>query len=160
MAKKKRHKVKKHLFVLDDSYQYSDFILIGIQTKQTLYRLAYDINKYFNLGFRLQDPLHVIRKSSEISFENYATVENVLGQKSRLLNNRVLVPLPHPDTLFDTHEAYYLFPELPGLDYLLMMPADELDFSFLQQNFHAHYPVTFIKVDMAKCATAFPVFPM
>jgi len=159
MAKKKRHKIKKHIFIPDDTTQDPDFFLMGIQTQESLYRLVYDFNRHFNLGFTLQEPLHVLRKNREISFENYATVENALGQKSRLLNNLVLVPIPHPDTLFDTHEAYYLFPELPSLDYLLMMPAGDLDFTFIQQNFRTHYPLTIIAVDMTKCATAFPVFP-
>jgi len=60
-----------------------------------------------------------------------------------------------------SHEAFYLFPDLPTLNYLLMVPKDEyLDFQYLNKRFTPLYQLRFVEVDLKKCATAFPVFPI
>ena len=159
MAKKR--KARKHIFKISDLPTDYDFVLVGIQTTQNLYKLAFDFNKIFHLDFKLAQDIKLIRKDKSVAFENYATGENAIGQKMRLLNNEILIPIAHPNTLFDTHEAYYLFPELPAVNYLLLIQKDEnLNFEILQERFKPSYPVRFIKVDMKKCATVFPVFPV
>ncbi len=161
MAKRKTNKPKKHIFKLDELPEEFDFFLIGIQTKQALYRLVFDFNKQFNSGFQLAENLQVFRKNKTVFFENYVSEENAIGQKMRLMNNEILVPIAHPNTLFDTHEAYYLFPELSTLNYLLMIPQNgELNFVTINRNFKTNYPVNWIEVNMKKCHTAFPVFPV
>ncbi len=160
MAKQSKKKTKKHVFKVDDLPQDYDFSLIGIQTQKQLYQLVFDFNRIFLTGFFLNKDIEVIRKSKKIAFENYVTEENNIGQKMYLLNNEVLIPIAHPNTLFDTHEAYYLFPELQSLTYLLMMPNHSgLDLETIKQKFIVSYPIHWIKVDLRKCATAFPVFP-
>ena len=157
----KRKKIRKHVIKLDELTNDVGFVLIGIQTNQALYRLAFDFNYLFSWDLHLQDDLKVIRKDKEVSFENYATSENTIGQKIRLLNNEILIPIAHPNTLFDTNEAYYLFSKLPAINYILMLPEDEgLDYKSIQQNFQVTYPVKFIEVDLVQCGTAFPVFPV
>jgi len=157
----KRKKVLKHIFIPDQHQEVSDFILIGIQTTQPLYKFVYDFNRRFNMNFYLSEDIKVIRKSKEVFFENYITPENTIGQRMRIMKNEILMPLQHPNTLFDTHEAFYLFPELQAINYLLLIHKDEtLNFNVIQNNFTPSYPVTWIDVDMKKCATAFPVFPV
>ena len=158
MAKKKK---KKHIFKIDQDFSHEqDVILLGVQTKQALYKLVFDFNQAFLTGFFLNNDIIVKRKDKHISFENYVTPENNIGQKMYFLNNQVLIPVAHPNTLFDTHEAYYLFPELQTLNYLLMMPKrSDLDIYAVKQNFHPDYTLNWIEVDVTKCATAFPVFP-
>ncbi len=161
MAKRKKTKIKKHVFKLDEIPQAYDFVLFGIQTQQPLYQFVYDFNRLFGFGFKAGKDIKVIRKNREVSFENYVTEDNAIGQKKRLLNNEILVPIAHPNTLFDTHEAYYLFPELPSIHYLLMIQNDDdFNFGYLQQNFKVPYKVTWIEIDLKKCATVFPVFPV
>jgi len=157
----KRKKIRKHIIKLDELTNDVGFVLIGIQTGQALYKLAFDFNRLFSWDLHLQPELKVIRKNKEVSFENYATSENSIGQKIRLLNNEILIPMAHPNTLFDTDEAYYLFSKLPAINYILMLPEDEgLDYKSIQQNFKVHYPIKFIEVDLVQCGTAFPVFPV
>lgn len=160
MSKKHSKKIKKHIFTIDDMPMEYDFVLFGIQTSQKLYKLVYDLNKVFNFGLYRAEDLKLIRRDKEVSFEHYETQPNAIGQKMRLMNNEVLVPIAHPNTLFDTNEAFYLFPELPSLQFLLMMPKDsDLNFNFIQYTFDVPYPLRWIEVDLKKCATAFPVFP-
>ena len=157
----KRKKIRKHIIKLDELTNEVGFILIGIQTNQALYKLAFDFNRLFSWDLHLQEALKVIRKDKDVFFENYATSENSIGQKIRLINNEVLIPMTHPNTLFDTDEAYYLFSKLPAINYILMLPEDEgFDYKNIQQIFHVHYPVKFIEVDLVQCGTAFPVFPV
>jgi hypothetical protein len=161
MAKRKKPKIKKHIFNIEDEPVINDFDLIGIQTSQPLYKVVFDFNKQFNLGFKLDKDIVVERKKRSLKFENYSTPENPIGQKIRLLNNEILIPIEHPNTLFDTHEAFYLFPELPSINYLLMTPIDEMiNYQYLNQNFLVSYPLRFVEIDIKKCATAFPVFPI
>jgi hypothetical protein len=158
MAKRKV-KPKKHILKIDDIPREYDFQLIGIQTKVKLYRLAYDFNRIFYTDFALSDDIKVIRKNTEVSFENFVTSPNSLGQKMRLVSNEILIPIPHPQTLFDTHEAFYLFPELPSLNYLMMIPGTQFDTNIIKQYFHPAYQSVWIDIDLKKCHTAFPVFP-
>ena len=159
MARKK--KKRKHILKLNDQTVNPGFEIIGIQTKQAIYKLAYDFNLIFSLDFHLQDDLKVIRKNKEVFFENYATSENAIGQKIRLVNNEILVLLSHPNTLFDTSEAYYLFEKLQTLNYVIILPESEgLSYRILQQKFQVNYPFKFIEVDITRCDTAFPVFPV
>jgi len=161
MAKRKRNKEKKHIFKLDELPEAHDFLLIGIQTKQVLYKLVYDFNRQYQLSFHLADDIEVIRKNKTVFFENYVSKQNAIGQKIRLMNNEILVPIAHPNTLFDTHEAYYLFPELSTINYLLMTPKDSnLNYEFLNQTFTTTYDVNWIEINLKKCHTAFPVFPV
>jgi hypothetical protein len=159
MAKRKI-KPKKHILKIDEIPQEYDFQLIGIQTKEQLYRLVYDFNRIFFTDFALSEDIKVIRKNTKINFENYTTSPNMLGQKMKFLNNEILVPISHPQTLFDTHEAFYLFPELSSLNYLLMLPDTQLNAAVIKQYFITPYPTVWVDVDMKKCHTAFPVFPV
>jgi len=156
---KRKIRPKKHIFKIDDVPQEFDFHLIGVQTKIELYRLVYDFNRIFLTDFFLTDDISVVRKNIQVSFENYVTSPNVLGQKMRFINNEILIPFSHPQSLFDTHEAYYLFPELTSLNYLLMLPGTQLTTAIIKQNFKTSYQNQWIDVDMKKCHTAFPVFP-
>ncbi len=157
----KRKKIHRHILKPEDLSNETGYVLTGIQSSQPLYKLAYDFNRLFSWDLQLQDDLKVIRKNKEVFFENYATSENAIGQKIRLINNEILIPIAHPNTLFDTHEAYYLFSKLPALNYILMLPEDETaNYKSIQQNFQVSYPVKFIEVDMTQCGTAFPVFPV
>jgi len=161
MAKKKKQKIKKHILRLDDEPVINDFDLIGIQTSSPLYKLIFDFNKQFSLGFKLDKEIVVFRKNKQVAFENYSTEENAIGQKMRILNNEILIPIKHPNTLFETHEAFYLFSELPSLNYLLMVHNDDqLNYQNIQKKFIASYPIRFVEVDLRNCATAFPVFPL
>jgi len=160
MAQKKKQRIKRHIFKIEDEPVINDFDLIGIQTSQPLYKIVFDFNKQFDLGFTLADDVVVERRNKMVNFENYCTQENAIGQKIRLLNNEILIPIEHPNTLFDTHEAFYLFPDLPTLNYLLMAPKEELlDFQYFNKHFTPPYQLRFVAVDLKKCATAFPVFP-
>ena len=157
----KRKKIRKYILKPDDLSNETGYVLTGIQSTQALYKLAYDFNRLFSWDLQLQDDLKVVRKNKEVFFENYATSENAIGQKIRLINNEILIPIAHPNTLFDTHEAYYLFSKLPAINYILMLPEDETaNYKNIQQNFQVSYPVKFIEVDMTQCGTAFPVFPV
>ena len=157
----KRKKIRKHFIKLNELTNEVGFVLIGIQTNQALYQLAFDFNRLFSWDLHLQDNLKVIRKDKEVTFENYATSENTIGQKIRLLNNEILIPMAHPNTLFDTDEAYHLFSKLPAINYILMLPEDEnLDYKSIQLHFQVIYPVKFIEIDLVQCGTAFPVFPV
>jgi len=160
MAKRRSKKPKKHIFLIDDLPEEHEFLLIGAQTQQPLHKLAYFFNKNFLTDFEMQDDIRVIRRKTEVAFQNYATSENEIGQRMRLLNNEVLIPIEHQQTLFDTHEAFYLFPELPAIDYLLMISYEEnLSFDDIKRNFTAPFEVKWIHIDLKKCYTAFPVFP-
>ncbi len=161
MAKRKNQKIKKHIFKINDLPEDFDFSLIGIQTKQPLYKLVFDFNQIFSTGFYLNKDIIVIRKNKEIAFENYVTKENNIGQKMYFLNNEVQIPIAHPNTLFDTLEAFYLFPEFKTLNYLMMLPNhSNIYLTHIKQNFKSDYPINWIEVDLKKCATAFPVFPV
>ena len=160
MAKKRSKKTKKHIFRIDDLPQEYNFSLIGIQTQQPLHKLIYFFNKNFFTDFELQPAIEVVRRNTEVAFQNYATSENAIGQRMRFLNNEVLIPIEHPQTLFDTHEAFYLFPELPAIDYMLMISYDEnLTYDDIKRNFTAPFESKWIEIDLQKCYTAFPVFP-
>jgi len=160
MAKKRNKKTKKHIFRIDDLPEEYEFLLIGTQTQQPLHKLVYFFNKNFFTDFQMQDNIRVIRRKTEVAFQNYATSENEIGQRMRFLNNEVLIPIEHPQTLFDTHEAFYLFPELPAIDYLLMISFDEkLNFDDIKRKFTAPFDIKWIQIDLKKCYTAFPVFP-
>jgi len=160
MAKKQNKKPKKHILQIDDLPEEYEFLLIGAQTQEPLHKLSYFLNKNFFTNFELQDPIQVIRRNTEVSFQNYATSENEIGQRMRLLNNEVLIPIEHQQSLFDTHEAFYLFPELPAIDYLLMISFDEnLSLEDIKRNFTAPFKIKWIHIDLKKCYTAFPVFP-
>ncbi len=157
----KRKKIRKYIVKLNELTNDIGFVLVGIQTNQSLYKLAYDFNRLFYWDLHLQNDLKVIRKNKEVSFENYATSENMIGQKIRLLNNEILIPLTHPNTLFDTDEVYHLFSKLPTINYILMLPEDEgMNYKDIQQNFQVTYPIKFIEIDLIQCGTAFPVFPV
>ena len=159
MARKKRK--QRHILKLNDLSDTPGLVLTGVQTNQPLYKLAYDFNLQFHWDLHLQSDLKVFRKNKEVFFENYATSENATGQRIRLINNEILIPLPHPNSLFDTDEAYYLFPKLQTLDFILMIPEEEgLNFKNIQQGFRVKYPVKFIEVNIEECNTAFPVFPV
>ncbi len=159
MAKKK--KKQRHILRLDDLSGTPGFVLTGLKTPQPLYKIAFDLNRTFHWDLQLQPDLEVVRKNKKVAFENYATSENAIGQKIRLVNNEILIPLSHPNSLFDTDEAFYLFQKLQTLNYILMLPEDEgITFKNIQQSFPAEYPVKFIEVDSNKCGTAFPVFPV
>lgn len=147
---------------LDDFPTEEENVLIGIRAKAPLYRIAFDLNRLLGTDFRLSEKdLVVVRKGKEVAYENYVTSENVLGQKIRLVNNEILVEIPHPDSLFHTHEAYYLFPELETMHYLLILTPDaEIDFESLRQHFKVSYPIQWVSVDIKQCHTAFPVFPV
>jgi len=108
----------------------------------------------------MQEDLEVVRRNTPVAFQNYATDENSIGQRMRFLNNEVLIPIEHPQTLFDTHEAFYLFPELPAIDYMLMISYDEnLTYEEIKRKFTAPFDVKWMEIDLRKCYTAFPVFP-
>ena len=159
MAKKK--KKQKHILKLDDLSGVPGIVLIGLNSSQPLYKIAFDLNRIFYWDLQLQPDLEVVRKDKKVSFENYATSENTIGQKIRLVNNEILVPLSHPNSLFDTDEAYYLFQKLQTLNYLLIIPEEEgLSYKNIQQTFLVEYAVKFIEVDSTRCGTAFPVFPI
>ena len=147
---------------LDDFPTEEENVLIGIRSKIPLYRIAFDLNRFLGTDFKLsEEDLRVTRKSKEVAYENYVTSENVLGQKIRLVNNEILVEIPHPDSLFHTHEAYYLFPELESMHYLLILTPDaDIDYENIRKNFQATYPIQWVSVDINKCHTAFPVFPV
>jgi hypothetical protein len=121
--------------------------------------LVYDFNRIFLTDFALNEDIKVIRKNKEVAFENYVTSENNIGQRMRLINNEILLQIPHPQTLFDTHEAFYLFTELVSINYLLMIPGYQLTLSEIKEKFKTEYPVNWIEVDLKKCHTAFPFFP-
>jgi len=160
MAKRKNQKIKKHIFKIDDLPENLDFSLIGIQTKQPLYKLVFDFNKIFETGFYLNKDIIVVRKKKNIHFENYVTKENNIGQKMYFLNNEIQIPVSHPNMLFATFEAYYLFPEFKTLNYLMMLPNhSNINLSLIKQHFKSNYPINWIEIDLKKCATAFPVFP-
>ncbi len=157
MAKKKQ----KHILRLDDLSGTPGFVLTGLQTNQALYKLAFDFNRLFHWDLHLQQDLNVIRKNKKVAFENYATSENATGQKIRLVNNEILLTVSHPNTLFDTDEAYYLFPKLQSFNYILILPEEEgYSFKDLQQKFIVAYPTKFIEVNSTRCGTVFPVFPV
>jgi len=160
MAKRRSKKLKKHIFKIDELPEEYDFLLIGVQTLHPLHKLIYFFNKRFFTDFEMMGDIHVIRKNTEVVFQNYATSENEIGQRMRFLNNEVLIPIEHPQTLFDTHEAFYLFPELPAINYLLMISFNEdLRFDDIKAKFRAPFSVNWIQIDLKKCYTAFPVFP-
>ena len=159
MAKKK--KKQRHILKLDDLSGAPGVVLTGIQTNQAIYKIAFDLNRTFLWNLQLQHDLKVFRNNKEVAFENYATSENATGQKIRLVNNEILIPLAHPNSLFDTDEAFYLFPKLQTFNYILMLPEEEgLNFKQIQQSFQMKYPVKFIEIDMSQCSTVFPVFPV
>ncbi len=161
MAPKKTNKIKKYILRPDDQSLRHNFQLIGVQTSQDLYKFVFDFNKILGLNFYLNEDLMLERRNRLIAFENYITPENVVGQKMRILKNEVLIPISHPNTLFNSYEAFYLFPDLSSINYILMLHKEEwIDFQFIQQNFKVSYPVRFIEVDFNKCATVFPVFPI
>jgi len=160
MAKRKNQKIKKHIFKIDDLPEDLDFSLIGIQTKQALYKLVFDFNSIFSTGFYLNKDIVVVRKNKHISFENYITKENNIGQKMYFLNNEIQIPVSHPNMLFDTYEAYYLFPEFKTINYLMMLPKhSDINLSIIKLSFKSNYSINWIEIDLKKCATAFPVFP-
>ena len=147
---------------LDDFPTEEENVLIGIRSKIPLYRIAFDLNRFLGTDFRLsEEDLKVVRKDKEVAYEHYVTSENVLGQRIRLVSNEILVEIPHPDSLFHTHEARYLFPELESMNYLLILTPDaEIDYESVRQKFQASYSIQWISVDINKCHTAFPIFPV
>ncbi len=161
MPPRKQTKPKKYILKPDSHLLAHNVELVGIQTTQKLYKLVFDFNKIFGFDFYLNEDLILERRHKTIAFQNYITPENNIGQKMRLLQNEVLIPVSHPNTLFDTDEAFYLFPDLPSLNYLLMLYKDEdIGYQFIQQNFKVPYTCRFIEIDVHKCATVFPVFPV
>ena len=137
-------------------------VLIGIQTRVPLYRVAFDLNRFLHTDFYLNESdLKVIRKDKEVAYENFVTSENALGQKIRLVDNQVLVKIEHSNSLFDSREAHYLFPELETMNYILILTPDaDIDLKMIQQEYKKAYPIQWIDVDVRKCYTAFPVFPV
>ncbi len=158
MAKKNEIR---HILKSDDSPLLPGYVMIGIQTGQPVYKLAFDFNRLFHWNLQLQPDIEVIRNNQQIYFENYATPENPAGNKIRLINNKIRHALPHPDSLFDTHETYFLFTKVKFAGYILMIPEEEnLNIEDLQRLFNVKYPVKFFNINVEYCLTDFPVFPV
>jgi len=161
MAKHKKKKIKKYVFKPEVLSQEYDFSLIGIQTQVALYKLVFDFNNIFSTGFFLNKDLIVERKNKKVAFQNYTTKENNIGQKIYIFNNIVLEQVEHPNTLFDTFEAFYLFPNLKNINYLLIIPNYyNLNLQDIKQHFKSNYRIKWMEVDISKCATVFPFFTL
>jgi len=158
MAKKNEIR---HFLKSDTASPLSGYIMTGIQTGQPVYKLAFDFNRLFHWNLQLQPDIEVIRNNQQIYFENYATPENPAGNKIRLINNKIRMALPHPDSLFDTHEIFYLFTKAKFADYILMLPVeDNLNVDEFQRIFNVAYPVKFVNVNIEDCILDLPVFPL
>ncbi len=151
----------KYILKPDDTPGIPGLSITGIQTNQVIYKLAYDFNRLFHWDLQLQPDIKAIRKNKQFFFENYATSENITGKKIRLIQNKILIPLPHPESLFDIYESYYLFQKLETPDYVLIYPEEEnLTPQFLQHHYKVPYQAGFIDVNMADCLADFPEFPV
>ncbi len=156
----KKNKIK-HVLKANDITILPGLIMAGIQTGQKIYKLAFDFNRILGWDLQLQPDIEIIRNGKKILFNNYATSENPNGQKIRLIENKRLIPLPHPNSLFDTHETFYLFRKLKSSVYVLILPEEEnLDVDNLQHNFKPGYPLKFIDLNIADFLSDFPVFPV
>jgi hypothetical protein len=157
MAKIRKKKHKLNCVLLPSEYGFS---IVGVQTEVPIHRVSFHLNKCFFTDFSLHiNPYQIQRKKIDLSFEYFLTSIDNNNNYTRLINNKSLVEIDNPGSLFNTKEAFYLFPEIEGVNYLLFIPDDsKINIQKLQQNFTAPYSVKWIDINMDKLISEFPVF--
>jgi len=160
MAKKR---IKKH--ILDFSVQTTNFQMkiIGIKSHIPLYKLAFFLNKSFDLQFYFH-PNNIIikRKKKNLEFEFFTIPDDQNEEQIYLVNNETLYEIKDTSGgMFNSSEAFYLIPELLNINYLLFLHNEfPIDIPQLQKQLDATYQVKWIEINMDKISSPMPIFPV
>ena len=145
-------KTKKITITLDEDY--SDMLLLGIQTPLASHRLAYQMNSVLNLKLRRNDmPLVLTKKDIVCNFTTFDYFDEEQQLAWSLIENtyKSLRIDKNRFDLFATDPFYstridYLFPEEKAINYVLKITnIDSAEFTIFSKKIHQIYNVEMVK---------------
>ncbi len=116
---KKSHITKIHKLICEIEH---DYILIGIHSVLEDYRLAYFLNKTFNISLKRKDK-NIVFTNKEGSFSNYDFEDQVNFSYWSLINNKQVIDVAVEEGNWNIFEeiskTHILIPEKKTTDYFL-----------------------------------------
>ncbi len=155
-----KHRKKKYVLSFDDLPSEMEYSFVGIKTSMPSYQVAYELNRLFVCDFHLYEKTYQVERGNmKLEFSLFHTSEDEQNNRIRLLHNESLVEMNTPGSLFSTEEAFYLFPEIKTVNYLLFTPQySKYTYDFLKENYKSVHLLKWIDIDLNQIKSPFPIF--